>query len=245
MSLMVIVPTRGRKKQCEKLLASYDATADFADMTFILDPDDVDTYEGLDWKDTQRGILDPRGTLSAKLNHAADMFKGKYDALMFVADDHVFKTDGWDTIMMETLKGMGGTGMVYPDDKRRNDVPEAILISSDVVEVLGHFAEPSLKHYYLDNAWADVGNGAGMLKWCPDAVIPHEHYTMTPGAERDKIYSETEEKYGDVDREAFLKWRSTRLASEVAQLRRAFNRDLDWILGKVLCGLCHGAGDCR
>ena len=58
-SLLVIVPTRGRRANCERLLESFQETSACADITFITDPDDQDTYEGMDWGPAMHAVLDP------------------------------------------------------------------------------------------------------------------------------------------------------------------------------------------
>ena len=69
--LLVMIPTRGRRAQCERLLASFAETATCADIVFVLDPDDEATYEGMDWGDAARAVLDPRAYLAGKLNKTA------------------------------------------------------------------------------------------------------------------------------------------------------------------------------
>lgn len=227
-SLLVMVPTRGRRKQVERLLESYDKTTDFAEMTFITDPDD-ESYDDIDWKDCVHGVLDPRGSLTEKLNETAMTVAGDYDALMYIGDDHVFETNGWDTILMDTLKDMGGTGMVYPDDRKRSDIPEICCISSDIVKGLGHFAEPSLKHYYIDNAWFEIGARSSLLRYVPEAVIPHLHYQVAAETERDETYSYAENTWGRSDYEAYQLWRATTMSAQVSYVRRTFNPDVKWV----------------
>lgn len=234
-TILVIVPTRGRKEQCERLLESFyeTRTLETVDIAFLTDPDDQETYEGFDRRDAFYGILDPRGSLSEKLNQAAVTYAPVYDALFFVGDDHVFRNTGWDAAMLATLEGMGGSGVVYPDDKRRTDVPEIWLATSDVIEALGHFAEPSLKHYYLDNAWGELGKRTGLIRFCPGAVVEHLHYSREFETKHDKTYSETEEKYGARDLAAFRQWQSMEMAYQASRLRRAFSKDIQWLLEKV------------
>jgi hypothetical protein len=228
--LLVMVPTRGRKAQCERLLKSFNEMTDDADLVFVTDGDDH-SYDDMDWGDAGRWVIDPRESLSGKLNKTAEIHAHDYDALMFVGDDHVFGTPGWDSIMMKTLADMGGTGMVYPDDKRRTDVPEIILISSDIVRALGHFAEPTLKHYYLDNSWGELGKRAGLIRFCREAVVEHLHYSVCDETERDQTYVEAENAWGGQDYTAFRDWQANLMQLQVAFLRRKFNRDAQWILG--------------
>src|SRR5208282_1707580 len=127
---------------------------------------------------------------------------------------------------------MGGSGFVYPDDKRRADIPEVVLISSDVVRELGHFAEPSMGHYCIDDTWAILGKRAQIMRYCPEVVIRHLHYSLDDTVEHDATYAEAEKKYGGADQEAFAQWHVTRAPHEIARLRRAFNPDIKWLMGQ-------------
>lgn len=230
--LLVMIPTRGRRKQCERLLKSFQDNTVDAEILFIIDDDDEETYEGMDWGDAQHGVLGPRESLTGKLNRTSDAVNSLYKYLMFVGDDHVFRTPEWDKILREKFDVIGGTGMIYPDDRRRNDVPEIIAISTDIVRVLGHFAEPMFKHYYIDNAWMELGKRTGMIFFTPDIVVEHLHYGMrnNPEAgERDATYIEAENAWGDSDNRAYQEWRATAMPIQVARLRRAFNPDIKWV----------------
>lgn len=230
--LLVMVPTRGRPEQCKRLIKSFAETTelDTTDLLFITDGDDK-SYEGMDWGTAIHAVLNPRESLSGKLNRTADANTELYDVLMFAADDHVFVTPGWDRLMLAKLESAGGTGMIYPDDKRRQDVPEIIMISSDIVKLLGHFANPMLRHYYLDNTWGELGKKSGLIKFCPEAVIEHKHYSVCEDTEYDQTYREAENAWGNSDLQAFHEWRANRMPVEVSMLRRAFNKDVNWVLG--------------
>jgi hypothetical protein len=233
--LLVMVPTRGRREQCERLLKSFTETAsDGTDLLFILDPDDQETYAGMEWGPAATAVLEPREYLSGKLNKTAMAMADVYDVLFWAGDDHVFSTPSWDRIMLAALEDLGGHGWVYPDDKRRSDVPEIWMCSSDVVKALGWFANPAVQHYYLDNSVAELGKRAGLIRWCPEAVVEHLHYSVAPGVEHDETYRSTEEMFGESDLKAFHQWRGDHLANEVSVLRRAFSPDVAWVLSRVL-----------
>src|ERR1017187_8111737 len=89
--LLVMVPTRGRREQCERLLESFTATATCADLLFITDPDDA-AYEGMDWGDATVATLEPREYLSGKLNKTGMAMADLYPVLMFLGDDCVPET---------------------------------------------------------------------------------------------------------------------------------------------------------
>ena len=231
--LLVIVPTRGRRAQCERLLKSFWDTATCADLAFVTDPDDQDTYAGVDWGDAACGVLDPRAYLTGKLNKTAEAMADTYSVLMWAGDDCVFRTPGWDRLMLATLDGMGGTGWVYADDKRRHDVPEHWMVSSDIVQELGWFANPALGHFYIDNTIAELGKRSGLIRYCPQAVIEHLHYSVHGGTRKDRLYSQTEKRFGDSDLQAYRQWGTDTMPYEVARLRRRFNRDVAWVTSKV------------
>lgn len=232
-SLAVFIPTRGRKERCEELLKSFQETTDNADLLFVIDEDDQETYEGMDWGRAECAVFAPKGTLSDIINHTAVSLADDYDALMFVADDHLFRTPHWDTIMLRELVSMGGTGFVYPDDKRRSDVPEIVMISSDIVKELGFFSEPSLGHFYIDNAWAELGKRLGLIRYVPEAVIEHRHYSICRDVEHDETYRRAEDNHGDADLAVFRQWRVQALPYQASLLRRKFNPDIKWLLAKI------------
>ena len=231
--LLVMVPTRGRRAQCERLLKSFTETATCADLLFVTDDDDRDTYAGMDWGVAAVAELAPREYLAGKLNKTALAMADLYKVLMWLGDDCVPETPGWDKIMLDALEDLGGAGWVYPDDKRRNDVPEQWMVSSDVVKALGWFANPALNHFYLDNSIAELGKRAGLIRWCPQAVIEHLHYSVAPETEHDALYRSTEDLFGASDLAAFHEWRSAKCANEVSVLRREFSPDVKWVLSRV------------
>ena len=232
--MLVMVPTRGRRANCERFLKSFTETASpGTDLVFITDPDDQETYAGMDWGPAVQAVLDPREFLTGKLNKTAAMMADVYDVLMWAGDDHVFRTLGFDALMLAALEDMGGSGWVYPDDKRRSDVPEIWACSSDVVKALGWYANPQLGHYYIDNTIAELGKRAGLIRWCPEAVVEHLHYSVTAETVRDEVYLSTEDRFGAADLQAFQEYRVNQLPHDVALLRRKFSKDIRWVLSKV------------
>jgi hypothetical protein len=122
---------------------------------------------------------------------------------------------------------------VYPDDKRRADVPEIWMCSADVIRELGWFACPSMSHFYIDNVVAELGKRSGLIRYCPEAEIPHHHYQVDPSVERDRTYRETEEAWGQSDLAAFQAWQADIAPLEVARLRRRFSKDIEWVTSLI------------
>ena len=109
MSLLTIVPTRGRPEKVTALIKSFNDKTDGADLLFVIDPDDP-SMEDFDFQGHSAMVLDPRGSMVQKLNYAAGKFLDDYDRMVWYADDNEFVTDHWDTLMGKTLDEMGGSG---------------------------------------------------------------------------------------------------------------------------------------
>ena len=134
------------------------------------------------------------------------------------------RTPGWDRALCRAITDMGGTGFSYPFDGTREDVPEACVMSSDIVAALGWMMLPDLQHFWCDNVWADLGRGAGCIRHLRAVAVDHLH----PGAKKangDKTYAESGTKIPE-DREAYFAWRAERMAADIATVLALRERSL-------------------
>lgn len=232
MSLLTIIPTRGRPEQCARLIESFDKTTDNADLLFVVDPDDP-SYEGMDWKGHATVLLDPRGTMVEKLNFVAMQLLDDYDRMVWYADDNEFITPHWDTLMQATLDAMGGSGWVYSYDHRRTDIPETWMVSTDVVREMGWLANPLMSQYFVADSIGVIARRASLIRFCKEAEVPHHHYDNDPSVTRDETYQVAERNFGPADQVAYYRWRdSTEVAALVSRLRRNFNPDVQWVCSR-------------
>jgi len=216
--LLVLLPVRHRRENAIQCAASFAATARDAELLIISDADDP-SYDGIDWPQGVRTrVMDEWMPYVPKINKVALEVAAGYKALFAIGDDCVFQTPSWDRIMMGALEDMGGTGIVYPENHRRRDVPEQWMTSTDIVTALGWFANPVCRHYYTDNSWAEIGRRAGCLKFCPDAVIEHRHYSVHKPTEYDAVYQQCEQ-FGPHDERAFQAWRASQMHADVATVK--------------------------
>ena len=188
-------------------------------MLVITDADDT-SYDGVTWPPGVRACVQERLPVLPKVNRQAMNAVARHKALFFVGDDCVFRTLGWDEIMLRELDAMGGTGILYPDDKRRTDIPEHYFVSADIIGALGWFSwpDPAMNMYYIDNIWADIGRRAGCLKLVPEAVIEHRHYSVCEDVPYDEIY-QSGEAWGPGDAQAYQAWRRDRMTADVTTVK--------------------------
>jgi hypothetical protein len=222
---LVLVPSRERWANAERLVRAVHATSGpGVHVALGVDDDDpqLGEYEARVvplFRPGDRLVTGPRGCLSAWTNRLWEDHGAGYAFLASLGDDHEPVTDGWAEVLAGVIETeFGGHGMAYPDDRRRADIPEAVVMSASVAGALGWVMLPDCRHFYVDNAWAELGAAAGMIRYCPDVVVPHRHYTTTPGVERDGSYAQAEE-WGTGDHMSFLRWRAgPGFAADVAKL---------------------------
>lgn len=220
--LLVIVPSRGRPNNIARLLDAVHATAKAQTHVHVaVDDDDpeLERYRYVMGQAAAEGdklTVGPRKGLTAWTNEIAVPAAGEYPYLASLGDDMVPRTPGWDEALIRGIERMGGTGFTYPWDGVREDIPEAVVLSSGIVRALGWMAHPDLDHWYIDNVWADLGRGAGCLRHLRAIAVDHQW-------KADQTSKDSGERLA-ADRDAYYAWRKTRMAGDiktVAALREA------------------------
>jgi hypothetical protein len=220
--LLLIVPSRERPENIRRLLDAVHETSKLATHVHVaVDEDDpkLELYRLVMNKAAAPDDMLEIGTrkgLAAWTNKVAAVRAGQYPYLASFGDDHLPKTRYWDYYLTRAIEDLGGTGFSYPWDGQREDVPQAVVMSSDIVKALGWMCEPSLEHFYVDDVWADLGHGAGCIRHCRAVAVDHVH-PGTGKAPADKTYAEANPKL-ETDREAYRTWRSARMANDVAKI---------------------------
>ena len=226
--LLVIVPSRGRPGSIARLLDAVHATARADTHVHVaVDDDDpeLDRYRYVMQQAAREGdklTVGPRKGLCEWTNEVAVQRAGEYPYLASLGDDMVPRTPGWDRALIRGIERMGGTGIVYPWDGTREDIPEAPFVSSDIVAALGWFFLPEVSHWYGDNVLADLGRGAGCLRHLRAVAV--DHLNAAAGQAKPDATARDNGRSLKADRDAYYAWRKTRMAGDiktVAALREA------------------------
>lgn len=228
--LLVIVPSRGRPGSIARMLDAVHATSRLETHLHVAVDEDDETlpqYQAVMAKaGGKRDVLEagPRKGLCSWTNEVAVRRAGEYPFLASFGDDHVPRTPGWDAALVRGIRDMGGTGMTYPWDGTREDIPEACVMSSDIVAALGWMCLPELSHWYPDQVWADLGRGAGCLRHLRAIAVDHVH--PATGQARADETTRDNGKSLEADRDAYWAWRRTRMAGDVAAIVKLRERAL-------------------
>jgi hypothetical protein len=213
--LLIITPTRGRPHGAQRLIDAVEKTSTaVTDLVFAMDDDDP-SYPGLTGR--FESTSGPRDTCGGWTNKIAAERLGRYHAIASIGDDHEPLTRGWDTILLNAIVDMGGTGIAYGNDTEHGeDVPTAAVISSDIVAALGWVFEPTMNHFYADLVWKEIA-WASCLAYLPGVII--KHYNPNYGtAPMDDTYTEARDRYGE-DGDAYKVWGEHRRAADTATVR--------------------------
>lgn len=208
--LLVLVPTRGRPGSVARLAAACRETGATAQIMLLTDHDDTAYDVPFKLPRTWGRYSMPRRHLNAKLNEGARIGLD-YAAIAFLGDDAVPETPGWDKALLEEATRDGG-GWAYTATGGRSDIPEHVTIDTRIVRKLGWFACPAMNHYWLDNAWADLGKATGRLRYNPDVMIRHDR--GEPDATTALALENSEH-----DGNAYTEWTRHQRALDIATIR--------------------------
>lgn len=227
--LWVLVPSRGRPGSVERLVRACALTcrADTR-LHFAFDDDDEHLAANITAAAGHRYTVGPRDGLAGWTNDLAarHVKRGDAAALASIGDDHLPVTDGWDAKLLAALPA--GGGFAYPDDQRRVDIPEAVVISAPIVAGLGWMCpvdeagRPLMKHWHIDQVWADLGRGTDSLVFCRDVIVRHLHPNVAPREARpDQTYTDAAGDW-DADMRAYARWRirAAGMRADIAAVER-------------------------
>jgi len=167
--MLTIVPTRGRCDNAMRLFEAINATADFTELIFAIDADDVAEYGDLMHAtagvNNVKIVIAARMGMNGTLNHWANWMAPDYDYICFMGDDHLPITAGWDTKLCEAIGKEAG--IAYGNDLLQGEnLPTAVVMSSRIIRALGFMSPPALKHLFLDNFWLAMGKALGNANYC-------------------------------------------------------------------------------
>lgn len=223
--ILVIVPTRSRPDNVKRMIESWKQTTQGKSLLlFIMDHDDLGIHRTM-----KTEFLYTPGVETATIYGERKMMNAKHnefclgwgkegvEVISSMGDDCVFLTPGWEDKVLEWQREH--KGICYCNDLLQGEnLPTFAFIHIDIVEALGYLAPPVLQHYYIDNYWKDLGIKLGKLKYFPEIVIEHRHWSAKK-AVKDELYTTTENALMGKDRESWDKYRESELANDVQKIK--------------------------
>jgi hypothetical protein len=194
-----LVPSRGRPGNVARLfdafatLGARDSGPDsppWSDLVFIIDGDDpeLDGYLANGVPHAHYSVRHPAlpGVDAAKrmgeiVNDAWTVYgmAHGYEAVGFMGDDHLPRTDRFDYFLTAALWGPApgpSFGVAWGDDLLMGDAfPTAGLLGAGMLDVMGYMVPPGFKHLCIDVVWSDIAKAIGRRHYLPDVIIEHVH----------------------------------------------------------------------
>lgn len=211
MTMAVIVPSRKRPHNIERLAdawASCDTEAYL--IVGIDDDDDTSAYAKALTGMPHCGLnILPRTNMNGTLNELAVELSDTFDYIGFMGDDHLPQTHHWDSRIVTALS-QGPCRMAYGNDLFQGPLlPTAIFMDARIIRAVGYMAPPELKHLFLDNTWVEWGKALGTMTYLPDVIIEHVH-PHAGKADHDEGYGRVNSKeVWDHDEQVFKRYKES------------------------------------
>ena len=231
--LAVLVPSRGRPENLARLINAIHETS--RGRTHVIAGVDEDDHRLKDYIALRKEVLHEgdaiitsahRRNLVQWTNHLAKILAGDYNYYASLGDDMIPRTKGWDTKLWGAIEeDFNGTGISYPWDGLRDDIPEAYVLSCDIPEMFGWVMLPTLNHWYNDNVIADLGHGASCIRHLRGVIMDHWNVATGKGVV-DQTAIDQGTKIGD-DKLAYEEWVQTTRLTDVQRLKDLRGMDSD------------------
>ncbi len=139
------------------------------------------------------------GTVTEAINFSFKKYPD-FDFYHVTNDDVIYQTPGWDERLIQVLDDYG-SGISYGNDLfQGQNLPTFPMISREIVEAVGWLQMPTLKKYYGDSVWKNIGEELKCLYYVPEVIIEHKHFYAGKSDELPNKELEAQ------DMQAFAQW---------------------------------------
>jgi len=222
-SIVVLVPTRGRPESVAPLYESFRRTAVLPSTRIAFGVDSSDPCR----REYEREVkaLGPRrfgwlsdvpllrvlsGDEEGNLTRATNGLWSRYRDYAIVGtinDDMRFRTERWDRRVTDALANR--PGIVYGNDLIHGErLTTSPFMSGAIPAALGWYALPTCEHLYIDDAWREIGYGIEALTYMEDVVVEHLHPAVGKAQWDDGYERANNADVTERDHAAYRAWRN-------------------------------------
>lgn len=168
--ISICLPTRGRPESFKQMcLSALENAFEPNDIEFVSyhDKDDDSVYE---YVGNHKEVVGERMLQSATFNECQKIAKGPI--FMFMVDDMVFETKGWDTIVRETFEASNDKILfAYPNDGIGHHAGFGVVgfMHKNWIDTVGYFLPPYFAAQRADN-WINALAGRIGRRVCLEHV---------------------------------------------------------------------------
>ena len=209
---LVIIPTRSRPDNAERAMKQLQEFSVISDLMLAIDDDDEANYprlEGITYE------VNPRLRMNGTLNLVANKYARKYKTITFLGDDHMVRTEGWDEKLYAPIEERG-YGLAYGNDLFQGEnLPTAVMQSTNIIRTLEYFSPPKLVHMYMDNYWKKLGQCIDALFYKKDVIIEHMHYLIGKSTVDEGYLEVNNDAIYQKDHDTFVEYLDKEFAGEL------------------------------
>lgn len=217
---VIILPTRGRALRIADTMDALLSKSTTSDIVVAIDSDEEHSYFRYPGVEYDVGSADGLAGMTPKLNAVAVRKMMDYNFIIFMADDVIPVTHGWDELLIDAIADVP-MGISYPDDGIQGfRLPSnGTCFDAKIVRSLGFLSPPELPHLYCDNSWKSIGNGMQSLRYCGHVEVDHRHHSIGK-SEWDSTYAITnKQSTARAAMVAYRRWVRVSLPSTLNLLR--------------------------
>lgn len=224
--ISVLLPTRGRPNNVERLLRSIeDTTTTDVDVIVYVDNDDPTRERTVEhvFNFGGRVVDGSRVVLSEMWNRCYE--HATTDVVMQCGDDIVFRTSGWDELVLtEFERYPDRIAFVHGDDGFQHDkIGTHGFLHRNWVDIVGYFVPPYFSSDYNDLWLTEVADALGRRVYLPTVYTEHMHPVVGKGP-LDQTHRERMERHRQDDVDGLYRRLAPERATDVAKLREAILR---------------------
>jgi hypothetical protein len=188
MKLLVQFPTLCRKEKFLNCIAKYDnLCGDHNDIFFNINCDIDDGSMNND--STRQSIKSVINKATYRINYLEksnkisainDKIDVDFDVVLCASDDMIPVVDKWDEYiccaMQEYFPNLDGA-LHFNDGYTENNLITLSILGKKLYDYFGYIYHPDYKSLYCDNEFTEVVKALSKVKYLPDIIIKHEHYS--------------------------------------------------------------------
>jgi len=193
----ILTPSRLKPEALAEHIRSINATTDRADVWVYHD----DRVNPIDYV--------------AAANILWKQHRGNYEYFFLGSDDMVAIEEGWLDKLIERVPD-DRICLLWPNDclgsphRSADRIARFPFTTGRVLDVLGFFALPCLRHYFVDDAWTEMSKRIGRYGYVEESRIEHRHNpSPIPGS----VFVE--------DQKAYKNWLNGGIDQDVKRLMEA------------------------
>jgi hypothetical protein len=213
-SVVVVVPSRGRPEACVEAVRAIRKTAAIIATSVVVAVDNDDSCLSEYQRQMQEFLGGPYlpevSLVGLQPEETGSLIRATNTVSRRIAADD-------PNAIIEALEK---PGIAYGNDLIHGErLPSAPFVSARIVNALGWYFLPTAEHMYGDDALRILGQALGSIHYLPDVIVEHMHPAVKKGKwdeGYDRAYASVES-----DKAAFNEWHQRYLKLDVMNVQRA------------------------